>query len=171
MTSGDVERAWPDGFEVAGHSSPMRILVGLDNQEEAHLLSYVRLLGRTGEVIVRVLHVIESITVMGGPGIETEEEAGSLVEAAVFSLRMAGIGASGAVRHGRVNRIAAVILDDATTWRADTIVVSGRRTQGLRRLTGRGVREQLVRRSTIPTALVSSPARGLGKMARDCKKG
>jgi nucleotide-binding universal stress UspA family protein len=103
--------------------------------------------------------------------IETEEEAGSLVEAAVFSLRMAGIGASGAVRHGRVNRIAAVILDDATTWRADTIVVSGRRTQGLRRLTGRGVREQLVRRSTIPTALVSSPARGLGKMARDCKKG
>jgi nucleotide-binding universal stress UspA family protein len=149
----------------------MRILVGLESREEVHLLAYVRLLGRTGEVIVRVLHVIEYITVMGGPMIETEEEARSLVEAAVFSLRMADIAVSGAVRYGRVNRIAAVILDDATTWQTDTIVVSGRRSYGLRRLTGRGVREQLVRRSMIPTALVSSPARGPGKMARDWKKG
>ena len=116
------------------------------------------------------MHVVEH-AFPSGFAIETVGEAKNLVQEAAFMLRMAGIGASGAVHHGRVNRIAAVILDDATTWRADTIVVSGRRTQGLRRLTGRGVREQLVRRSTIPTALVSSPARGLGKMARDCKKG
>ena len=154
-----------------GDRLPLRFLVGVDEQATIpDLITYVATVGAEGRAIARVVHVIEH-AFPSGFAIETVGEAKNLVQEAAFMLRMAGIGASGAVHHGRVNRIAAVILDDATTWRADTIVVSGRRTQGLRRLTGRGVREQLVRRSTIPTALVSSPARGPGKMARDCQEG
>jgi len=157
-TTGD-DLPWPGGYELRGPSSPLRVLIGLDDMEGgAHLLAYAKLLDRAGNAIARVLHVVEHVTVMGGPVIETPEEAVALVDEAVFSLRMAGVGASGTVRHGRVNRIATVLLDGAASWQADTVVLSGRRTRGWRAISGRGVREQVLRRSSIPTTLVTSPA-------------
>jgi nucleotide-binding universal stress UspA family protein len=157
-TTGDYP-PWPDGYALRGPSSPLRVLIGLDDREGgAHLLAYAKVLDRAGNVIARIVHVVEHVTVMGGPVIETPEEALALVDEAVFSLRMAGVGASGIVRHGRVNRIATVLLDEAASWQADTIVLSGRRTRGWRAISGRGVREQVLRRSSIPTTLVAPPA-------------
>jgi hypothetical protein len=137
----------------------MHVLIGLtDNDRDNHLLAYAQLLANSGDVIVRILHVVERVALLGGPALETLEEAAAVVDEAVFSLRMAGVGASGTVRRGRVNRIATVLLDEAATWQADTIVLSGRRTRGWRAILGRGVREQVLRRSSIPTTLVASPA-------------
>jgi nucleotide-binding universal stress UspA family protein len=149
-----------DEGEIREPSSPMRVLVGLDDKAgAAHLLSYVQLLGRTNALIARVVHVIEQVTPRGETVTETQGEAATLVDEAVFVLRMAGIGTSGTVRHGRVNRIAAVFLEEAARWQADMVVVSGRRSSGWQRLSGRGVREQLLRHSLRPIVLVSVPAR------------
>ena len=149
-----------DGGETRELSSPMRVLLALDDKADAaHLLSYVQLLGRTSALIVRVVRVIEQVTPRSGPVTETRGEVAPSVDEAVFALRMAGIGTSGAVRHGSVNRIAAVLLDEAARWQADMVILSGRRSSGVQRLFGRGVREQVLRYSLRPTVLVSAPAR------------
>ena len=146
--------------EIREPSSPMRVLVGLDDKPRAaHLLSYVQLLGRTSALIARVVHVVGHVTPRGGSVTETRGDAATLVDEAVFVLRMAGIGTSGTVRHGRVNRIAAVLLDEAARWQADMVILSGRRSSGWQRLFGRGVREQILRRSLRPIVLVSAPTR------------
>jgi nucleotide-binding universal stress UspA family protein len=137
----------------------MRVLIGFsDTEADNHLLAYVRLLANSGDVIVRILHVAERVTRLGPPAFETPEEASALVEEAVFSLRMLGVGASGVVREGSVNKIAIVLLAEAASWQADAIVLSGRRTRGWRATSGRGVREQVLRRSSIPATLVAPPA-------------
>jgi nucleotide-binding universal stress UspA family protein len=167
-TTGD-DLPWPGGYERRGPSSPLRVLIGLDDLEgSAHLLAYATVLDKAGNAIARVLHVVEHVTAMAGPVIETPEEALELVDEAVFSLRMAGVGASGTVRHGRVNRIATGLLDEAASWQADAIVLSGRRRRGWRAISGRGVREQVLRRSPIPTTLVAPPAptRSIGTIPR-----
>jgi hypothetical protein len=93
-------------------------------------------------------------------------EASALVEEAIFTLRMSGVGAEGIVRNGRVDQIAGILLEEGSAWRAHAIVLAARRTSGVRRLLGRGVREQLLRKSSMTTVLVSPQVVGSQKRTR-----
>jgi nucleotide-binding universal stress UspA family protein len=147
---------------LAKTPSPIRVLLALDNERDGEcLLAHVKLLASTGVVTARILHVVEQPTVVGFSMIETTAEAEALVSRAVLSLQTAGVEASGGLRYARLDRIGLVVLDEASRWRADTIVLNGPRTRGVRAVFGRGVREQVLRRSTIPVALVSAPPPGV----------
>jgi nucleotide-binding universal stress UspA family protein len=147
---------------LAKTPSPIRVLLALDNERDGEcLLSHVKLLASTGDVSVRVLHVVEQATVVGFSAIETTADAQVLVSRATFSLQMAGVEASGVLRSARIDRIGLAVLEEASGWRANTIVLNGPRTRGVRALLSRGVREQVLRRSTVPVALVSTLPSGI----------
>jgi nucleotide-binding universal stress UspA family protein len=131
------------------------LLLGVDERATIpHLVAYVATLGAQGRAVARVVHVIEH-AVQGGLALETFEEASSLVEETVFELRMAGIGANGTVRRARLRRIGPSLVQEASRWSADAIVLMGPR----RRLFGWGVREQVLRGSGATTVLVSGQPR------------
>jgi nucleotide-binding universal stress UspA family protein len=138
-----------------GDRLPLRFLVGVDEQATIpDLITYVATVGAEGRAIARVVHVVEH-AFPSGFAIETVGEAKNLVEEAAFMLQMAGIGAEGIVRHGRVSRIGIVLLEEAANWHADAIVLRARRAIGWQRLFGWGVREQVLKRSRVTTVLVS----------------
>jgi nucleotide-binding universal stress UspA family protein len=144
-----------DGMRGAGRL-PMRFLIGVDERASIpDLAAYVGTVGSNGRVIARVVHVIELLGRPGGLAIKSVEEASDLVDEASFLLRMNGIGADGMVRHGRPNRTGLVLLEEATNWRADAVVLLARRSGAWRRFLGPGVREQVLRESRITTVLVS----------------
>jgi nucleotide-binding universal stress UspA family protein len=134
---------------------PQRFLVALDERATIPALAgYVARVAAEGRAIVRVVHIVDHAP-PSGLTLETRDEAASLVEEAVFALRMAGVGAHGAVRHSRLGRVGLKLLEEASNWSADAIVLGARRAVGWQRLLSRGVREQVLRRSTIVTVLVS----------------
>ena len=133
---------------------PLRLLLGVDERATIdHLVVYVGTFGAQGRAVARVVHVIEQAA-QSGLALETFEEASNLVEETVFELRMAGIGADGIVRRHRLRRIGDSLLQEASNWRADAIVLMAPR----RRFFGWGVREQVLRRSRGTTVLVSCQA-------------
>jgi nucleotide-binding universal stress UspA family protein len=136
----------------AGDRLPLRLLVGVDEQAMIpDLITYVATVGAEGRAIVRVVeHTFPS-----GLAIETVGEAKNLVQEAAFMLQMAGIGAERIVRHGRLEQIGMVLLEEATNWNVDAIVLRARSAIGWQRLFGRGVREQVLKRLRMTTVLVS----------------
>jgi nucleotide-binding universal stress UspA family protein len=89
---------------------------------------------------------------------ESGREAGYLIEAAVFELRMAGIAAAGNVRPAIVDRVAEAILAEAEAFGADLIVLgSPRRGEVATRLFG-SVTLRVLRRSSCPA--IVAPRRG-----------
>jgi len=52
-TTGD-DLPWPGDYERRGPSSPLRVLIGLDDREgSAHLLAYAKVLDKAGNAIAR----------------------------------------------------------------------------------------------------------------------
>src|SRR6201989_985960 len=89
---------------------------------------------------------------------ESGREAGYLIEAAVFELRMAGIAAAGNVRPALVDRVADATLAGAEAFGADLIVLgSPRRGDLATRLLG-GVTLRVLRRSSCP--VIVAPRHG-----------
>ena len=135
---------------------PLRFLVGLDEWATLpDLVTYVGSVGARGSVVARVVHVVELMGIPASFSLESVGEASAMVEEGTFLLRMSGVGAEGVVRNGRVDQIARILLEEGLAWHADAIVLAARRTSGARRLLGRGVREQVLRRSSMTTVLVS----------------
>lgn len=99
-----------------------RVLIAVGDARQAGQAA--EMARRVGASEVRVLH-LNLREVMHGRRfpIETDDEASYVVEAAVFELRMAGIGACGVVGHTLLGRAAEAILADAEAWGADLIVV------------------------------------------------
>jgi nucleotide-binding universal stress UspA family protein len=140
----------------AGHL-PLRFLVGVDEAATLpDLTTYLGSVGAHGRAVARVVHVVELVGLPASRSLESAKEASGLVEEAIFLLRMSGVGAEGVVRNGPVDRIAQILLEEGSAWNADAIVLRARRTSGLRRLLGRGVREEVLRRSRMTTVLVSA---------------
>jgi nucleotide-binding universal stress UspA family protein len=99
-----------------------RVLVAV--KDESQIEHAVEVALRAGASEARVLH-LNLRENFGGRRytLETESSAAGLVEAAVLELRMAGIAASGQVRHALIDRAAEAIAADATEWAADLIVL------------------------------------------------
>ncbi|HMK98012.1 MAG TPA: universal stress protein [Acidimicrobiales bacterium] len=139
-----------------GDSTPLRILLCLDEKATIpDLVAYVRRAAVRGELAVRAVHVVDH-AFPSGLALETEEEAKDLVDEAVFELQMAGTGGEGAVRHARMDRVAATLVDEAASFAADRIVLGAPR----RRLFGLRVREQVVRRARATSVVAPHQREG-----------
>jgi len=133
-----------------------RVLLALDQYESGQ--SALRMTMQLAEVThseVRVLHVRALSRWDRVPPLETPAEAEYLVSEAVFSLRLAGVGAAGHSCSVLEDRIASRIVEESLIHMCDAIVLGTRRLHGIGRLSGRGVREQVLRLSPLP--VIASP--------------
>ena len=89
--------------------------------------------------------------------LETDAAASYAAEAAVFELRMAGMTASGHVRHALLGKAADAITAEATQWGADMIILGPARRGGLAARLRGSVTRQVLQHAPCPV-LVASPA-------------
>jgi nucleotide-binding universal stress UspA family protein len=118
----------------------------------------VELARRAGVGEARVLHLNlrESYGGRRFP-LETDASASYAAEAAVFELRMAGIAASGLVRHAMIDKAAEAITAEATEWGANLIILGPtRRSDFATRLFG-SVTQRVLKHAPCPV-LVTAPA-------------
>ena len=106
---------------------------------------------------VRVLHIRELSKWARVPPLETPYEAEWLVNEAVSSLQQAGVPAQGRWCSFPADLVARRIADESTYWLCDAIVLGTRRLRGLSRLSGRGVRAQVIRNSVVPVIAAPTP--------------
>jgi nucleotide-binding universal stress UspA family protein len=135
-----------------------RLLVAIDDSPSSPVaLSYTCALARAAGGSVHVLHV--NPFQVGGRGFTelTETEATELVDDAVGQLRDQGIDATGSVARATCYSLGQIIADAAQIRQSDVIVVGSRRRTRVRRLFGRGAREQITRCSTLPVLTAPAP--------------
>jgi nucleotide-binding universal stress UspA family protein len=113
---------------------------------------------RVGASEVRVLHLNLRENVGGRRfAVETQSDAAYVLEAAVFEMRMAGIAATGQLRHALAEKAADEIVAEAAAWGADLIVLGpSRRREFASRLFG-SITLRVLKRAHCPV-LVASPA-------------
>jgi nucleotide-binding universal stress UspA family protein len=145
-----------------------RVLVAIDQREaRCSVIEFAARLSSGPSAAVRVFHGIEYVGRGCAAPLETRQEAEMVVEEAVFDLRMSGVGASGSVRPCFNRDIGRMIVAEAAGWRADMIVVGGRRGRGPGRVFGHGIRERVLRRSPIPVVVAPLLAVGSGRPGQD----
>ena len=133
-----------------------RVLIAVADASQVGPL--VELARRSGVGQARVLHLNlrESYGGRRFP-LETDATASCAAEAAVFELRMAGMAASGLVRHALIGKAAEAITAEATEWGADLIILGpSRRGELATRLLG-SVTLNVLQHASCPV-LVASPA-------------
>jgi nucleotide-binding universal stress UspA family protein len=135
-----------------------RLLLAIDQFESGQTALRVseRLALGTG-ADVRMIHIRLLSKWARVPPLETPTDAESLVDEAVFSLRLAGIGAEGRACSFPEDQVAQRIVEESMSWMCDAIVLGSRRLRGLNRITGRGVRERVLRMSVLPVIVASTP--------------
>ncbi len=135
-----------------------RVLVPVEDASQVeHVVELAR---RAGVSEARVLHLNLRESIGGRRfALETESSASCVVEATVFELSMAGIGASGQVRHALVDRAAEAIVAEAIEWGADLIVLGfPRRGELATRLFG-SVTLRVLQHAPCPVLVASSAGR------------
>jgi nucleotide-binding universal stress UspA family protein len=134
-----------------------RVLIAVADADQVGPVS--ELAGRAGVREARVLHLNlrESYGGRRFP-LETDAAAAYAADAAVFELRMAGMAASGQVRHAIIGKAAEAITAEATEWGADLIILGpARRGEFAARLRG-SVTLQVLQNAPCPV-LVAAPSR------------
>lgn len=106
---------------------------------------------------VTVFHIRELAPMHRVPPLESAGMARELVERSVAVLREAGIPTAGLISTAREDAVARRIVDVAVEERCAAIVLGSFRLRGFHRLTGRGVRERVLRISHLPV-VVAPPA-------------
>jgi nucleotide-binding universal stress UspA family protein len=108
----------------------------------------------------RVLHLNLRETIRGQRfALESESDASYVMDAAVFELRLAGLGASGEVRTAPFDKAAQSIIADATEWRADLIVLGGPRRGELRTRLFGSVTLRILQHAPCPVLVASAAGR------------
>jgi nucleotide-binding universal stress UspA family protein len=133
-----------------------RVLIAVADADQVGPV--VELARRAGVREARVLHLNlrESYGGRRFP-LETDAVASYAAEAAIFELRMAGMTASGQVRHAMIGKAAEAITAEAAEWGADLIILGPtRRGELAARLRG-SVTLQVLQHAPCPV-LVASPA-------------
>jgi nucleotide-binding universal stress UspA family protein len=132
-----------------------RVLIAVADADQVGPV--VELARRAGVREARVLHLNlrESYGGRRFP-LETDAAASYAAEAAVFELRMAGMTASGQVRHAMVGKAAEAITAEATEWGADLIILGpSRRGEIATRLLG-SVTLQVLQHASCPVLVASA---------------
>jgi nucleotide-binding universal stress UspA family protein len=134
-----------------------RLLLAIDQFESGQAAAdFATGLALRSGADVRVFHVREMSNLMRVPPLETISDAGDLVDEAVFRLRVAGVGADGRSRSARTDDVGDRIADEASLWQCDAIVLGSIRRRGFDRISGCGVRESVLRRSTLAVLVAPS---------------
>jgi nucleotide-binding universal stress UspA family protein len=127
-----------------------RLLCAIDQFESGQTtLDFVAAVASANDASVYVLHLREGERARVLP-LESPAEAEELVRDAVLSLRMRGIAADGRSRSVLQDHVARQIVKDALLWECQAIVLGSRRLHGISRLSGCGVRERILRLSSLP---------------------
>src|SRR5216683_1503632 len=135
-----------------------RVLVAVEDASQVKQV--VELARGAGASEARVLHLNLRESIGGRRyALESDSAAVYAVEATVFELSMAGIGASGQVRHALVDRAAEAIVAEAIEWGADLIVLGfPRRGELATRLFG-SVTLRVLQHAPCPVLVASSAGR------------
>jgi nucleotide-binding universal stress UspA family protein len=138
------------------------LLCAIDQFESGQTaLDFVAGVASANDASVCVLHIRELSKIARVLPLETPAEAQELVGDAVLSLRMRGIAAEGHSCSVLEDHVARRIVEKALLWECQAIVLGSRRLHGISRLSGRGVRERILRLSSLPV-LVGPAAEGNG---------
>ena len=133
-----------------------RVLVVVEDASQVKQV--VELACGAGASEARVLHLNLRESIGGRRyALESDSAASYVVEATVFELRMADIGASGEVRHALFDQAAEAIVTDAAEWGADLIVLGAPRRGELRTRLFGSVTLRVLQHAPCPV-LVASPA-------------
>jgi nucleotide-binding universal stress UspA family protein len=135
-----------------------RILLAIDASESADVaISYASSLAVGTDATIRVVHVNEYL--VGGRGftVETQAEAISRLEAAVFALRRAGIATEGSLYLTSCFGVEARIANSAQDWEADVIVLGSRRQRRFGRFGGKGMRDRVTGLTALPILVAPAP--------------
>ena len=135
-----------------------RLLCAIDQFEPGQTaLGFTAGLAAATGADVRVIHVRELSKWARVPPLETPAEARALVDEAVFVLRLAGVRTEGRSCSLPEDQVARRIVQESMHWMCDAIVLGTRRLHGVSRLSGRGVRERVLRLSLLPVIAAPTP--------------
>jgi nucleotide-binding universal stress UspA family protein len=145
-----------------------RVLVCVEDASQVE--SAVELAQRAcvpGVTEARVLHLYLRETIRGQRfALETEAEACYVMEAAVFELRLAGLGASGQIRKAPFDKAAESIIADATEWGADLIVLGCPHRGELRTRLFGSVTLRVQQHAPCPVLVASTAGRGRSHLVK-----
>jgi nucleotide-binding universal stress UspA family protein len=135
-----------------------RILLAIDQYDSGlTALEFTIGVARAMQADVRVIHVREVSRLSTVFTLEEPDAAHSLVEQAVTSLSLAGVGAEGRFRTLPEDRVAQAVVEESAVYGSDAIVLGARRLRGISRVSGRGVRERILRSSPLPVIVAPGP--------------
>jgi nucleotide-binding universal stress UspA family protein len=147
---------WKDGWRCTMWN---RLLLALDESESGQVaLEFATELARATTVNVWVLHLRELSRHTKVLPLHTPADSQFLVDEAVFSLRLAGIGADGTSCSVPEDLVPRRIANEAASRRCDAIILGSRRLRGFARISGQGVRERVLRVCALPVLVAPTPA-------------
>jgi nucleotide-binding universal stress UspA family protein len=135
-----------------------RLLFAIDHFESGQTaLDFVAGVAAANDASVRVLNLREVPRMARVPPLESPAEAEHLVRDAVHFLQMRGVAAEGRYVSVLQEHVARRIVEEARRWECQAIVLGSRRLHGIGRLSGRGVRERVLRLSSLPVLVAPTP--------------
>jgi nucleotide-binding universal stress UspA family protein len=136
----------------------MRLLLALDQFESGQsALDYATGFAVETSAAVWVFHMREIPNSLRIPPMETVAEADALIDKAVICLRRTGVSAAGRSVSVRQKFVADRLAEEASQMKCDAIVLGSQRLRGMRRLAGRGLRDHLLRHSSLPVVVAPTP--------------
>jgi nucleotide-binding universal stress UspA family protein len=143
----------------------MKVLMGIDDSKYAAEIARAFVAQfRAENTEVLVLHVLQPLGLMAPPEMamgyapeleEMKKPTQELVECIAKQLRAAGFKAETAVEVGDVRER---ILDSASEWRADLIVLGSHGTRGIQRFLLGSVAEFVARHAKCSVQIIRAPA-------------
>ncbi len=128
-----------------------RVLFAIDQFESGQTgLGFTAGLASANAASVRVLHIRELPKFARALPLESPAEAEDLVREAVLSLQLLGVAAEVRSCSTFQEHVPQRIVKEASLWECQAIVLGSRRLHGIARLSGRGVRERILRLSSLP---------------------
>jgi nucleotide-binding universal stress UspA family protein len=147
-----------------------KILVAIDDFDQSHgVLDLVKGVAAEGITEVHALHCrLRELSGYSWYARESRNEASFQAEAAVFDLRMSGLAAGAQVRYAFVDRVAQAILDEATDFGADLIVLGPpKRREFAARMFG-SITQRVVQRARCPVIIAPrAPGKPQPNLASD----
>ena len=143
-----------------------RILVGIDGSAHAtHAVDHAIAVAKSFGAVLRVVHVLDTGWLPLAPELGVDiapltaarrDHAETWMASAVEKARAAGLSAEWSIVETQMptQQPAEVLLAEASSWRADAIVLGVRGHSGLQRLLVGSMADGVLRRSSVPVVLV-----------------
>jgi nucleotide-binding universal stress UspA family protein len=128
-----------------------RLLCAIDQFESGQsALDFAAGVASSNDASVRLLHIREVPRMARALPLESPVEAEELLRDAVAALGMLGVATEGRSCSVLQEHVARRIVEEAELWECQAIILGSRRVRGIARLSGRGVRERILRMSSLP---------------------